>query len=285
MNYDNFFEDNGFTFLNDGLLHNVFEKDGLIYKVLKPHLDSFNTGNNFHVEVSSHKYLKNKGFNVATIEKIYSKNELIPDFCVLVEKKINGKMFKDSNINPYHIMQILSFIKSVSFVDAPNFGEIYKRKFENWNEYLIEQINIAKEVANKYFIQNKTISLLLEKNILSSNFKLKVPKYLIMDPNVENFFFVDNEIIAIDIDHPIGGDPLWQGACIYWYKKHWRKWLLKLDFFNENNYLLMLEYCIVFGLTTYDFLLKNNFDKNKFLYDRLEEVCIEYENKCKRKSC
>ena len=34
-NYDDFFKNNGYVFLNCGLIHNVYEKDNYVYKIVK----------------------------------------------------------------------------------------------------------------------------------------------------------------------------------------------------------------------------------------------------------
>ena len=220
------------------------------------------------------EYLFKNGFNVARVEKIFHKNELVKDFYVLKELKLEGKCYTDNNIPEECILSILKFIKRVSNISLNEYGIIFdKNNITNnsWQEFIEKQVRVAVKIINKYIeIDNE-----LKKELFnfSSDYVASVEsKFLIMDPNPENFIFTKEGMVAIDIDHPIGGDPLWQTACFYWYKEKWITELYELGFFNCENYKLMLIYCLIFGLNTFEFLEKNSILIDNWNFERLERL-------------
>lgn len=279
--YDKWFRNNGYKFLNSGLIHNVYEKDNCIYKIVKSNIINLNTKEHFEKEKNCMDYLFNMGFNVVKVEQIFNKNELVKDFYVLKEIKLEGKCYKEDNIPEEHIIDIFKFIKLIANISLNEYGIIFDKNTSpnnSWQEFITEQLETAIKIINKYF--NKKDNL-LKKELLNfdSNFiKNLDSKFLIMDPNPENFIFTKNGMIAIDIDHPIGGDPLWQTACFYWYKENWKSTLCELDFINCQNYRLMLIYCLIFGLNTFEFLEKNSILIDEWNFKRLERLGKEIIN-------
>lgn len=272
--YDKWFKDNGYKFLNSGLIHNVYEKNNYIYKIVKSNIKYLNNREHFEKEKRCMEYLNKKGFNIVKIEKIFNKNELVKDFCVLKEPKLEGKCYTENNIPNECILSILKFIKSVSNISLKEYGIIFDKNNKSdssWQEYINKQLRIAIKIINKYFQKFD----ILKKELLSFsiNYVMNVDsRFLIMDPNPENFFFTKDGMIAIDIDHPIGGDPLWQTACFYWYKEKWISELYALDFVNCRNYKFMLIYCLIFGLNTFEFFEKNSILIDSWNFKRIERL-------------
>lgn len=278
--YDNWLIENDYKFLNSGLVHNVYEKNNNIFKIVKSNIVSFNTDNHFEKEATCLKFLFDKGFDVVQIKKIYHKGELVKDFCVLEEAKINGKCYNEVNIPKDYVISILKFIQKVSNISLKEYGVIFDKEIDSnksWLEYLEEQIEIAEKIIKKYFNGDFTLINLLKKIDYKYLKKIK-SSFLIMDPNPENFIFTKDKMIAIDIDHPIGGDKLWQSACFYWYKEQWVSEMESLDYFNRNNYNILLTYCMIFGLSTFDFLEKSSIEIDDWHFKRMQRLMEEIAN-------
>lgn len=278
--YDKWLKENGYSYLSSGLIHNVYEKNGFIYKIVKSNIISSNTDNHFDKEVRCLDYLYNMGFNVVKIEKVYPKGQLIKDFCVLTEKKIKGICYNEENIPLKCIESILDFIKKVEKITLSKYGLIFdddKLCDENWYKYYYSQLEIAKLVIKKYFKEDKKMMSIIDEINKEYLYNVK-SHFLVMDPNPENFIFDKENMVAIDIDHPIGGDPLWQTASFYWYKEQWKDTMLKSNYYNYENYPIMLVYCLVFGLTTFDFLEKSSIKIEQWNFERIKRLMEEIEN-------
>lgn len=282
-NYDDFFKNNGYVFLNCGLIHNVYEKDNYVYKIVKCGLNSMNTNHHFFKEKKCMNFLKNKGFDVAKIIAIYKKGEFLEKYSVLKEKKIEGICFDDQKISNDNIIKILKFIQKVSKISLRKYGVIFDKDVKannSWKEYIIEQISVAHTIIKNYFNNDSFMNEQIDK--IDYIYLNKVEsKFLIMDPNTENFIFTKDKIIAIDIDHPIGGDPLWQSACIYWYKPNWKRNLEELNYYNKENYEMMLKYCIIFGLNTFNFHKVNKIEIESWNFDRINSLIMELKDERK----
>lgn len=278
--YDNWLKENGYKFLNSGLIHNVYEKNNRIFKIVKSNIILSNTDDHFEKEAICLEFLLNKGFDVVQIKKIYNKGDLLKDFCVLEETKINGECYKEQNIPQDCVISILKFIQDVAAISLKEYGVIFDKKIHSnisWIEYIEDQILIAKKVINKYF-KNKSILINQLKKIDYEYLKNVKSNFLIMDPNPENFIFTKDKMIAIDIDHPIGGDKLWQTACFYWYKEKWILEMKSLNYFNKDNYNILLTYCMIFGLNTFDFLEKSSIEIDEWHFKRMKRLMEEITN-------
>lgn len=278
--YDSWLKENGYKFLNSGLIHNVYEKNNNIFKIVKSNIVSSNTDNHFEKEATCLKFLYDNGFDVVQTKKIYHKGELVKDFCVLEETKIDGKCYNEYNIPKDCVILILKFIQKVSNISLKEYGVIFDKKInpnKSWTEYLEEQIAIAKKIIKKYF--NNDVILINQLKKIDYKYLKKVKSnFLIMDPNPENFIFTNDKMIAIDIDHPIGGDKLWQSACFYWYKEQWLLEMESLNYFNKKNYSIFVTYCMIFGLNTFDFLEKSSIKIEDWHFKRMQRLMEEIAN-------
>jgi hypothetical protein len=88
---------------------------------------------------------------------------------------------------------------------------------------------------------------------------------MILDPNEENFIFdeADKLVGVINIDHPVGFDPLYELSVCLYAKKYIFEMMrnLKRDYF--NNFIEVIKmYARIHSLA--DILFLNDKDKNLF---------------------
>lgn len=263
MKYSGWFEQNGYKFLAEGLVHNVYEKEGYIYKIVKENRFQLRSRDHFEKEKKVLEFLYQKGIPVVKVEKIYQVGELIEDYPVLCEKKIMNQVYNEAEISCKCVNEIIGFLENTSRICAPGFGALYgKREYEynTWDDFLTSEIN--KAVIVKELIGNKEefAAKLLEYVICNRGVMTysDVPRFLIMDPNPNNFFFEKEQLsVAIDIDHPIGGDPLWQWACVYWHKPAWIENMIKMGVLHINMMKKVITYTALIGLASIAFLIEN----------------------------
>ena len=268
-----------YKYLAEGLVHNVYEKNEHIYKIVKSNLPLFNVEKHFEKEFQCHSYLKQNGIeNVSEIIQILPKGSLIKDYEVLIEKKIKGICYKENEIKNADIKKIIKFLIEVSQISVSQYGVLFDNDIKSdtmWNDYIKNQIKNAKKIINKFFSKDSNLKKIINN---PANFIYnEESKFLIMDPNTENFIFTGKNFTAIDIDHPIGGDPLWQFACVYWHKPNWKKITNFKEIFKIYEKQI-LNYCILYGLNIFDFYEKNGFEIENTDINKIYELINEVKN-------
>lgn len=211
--YFYFFVQNGYSYVGSGWMHNIFEKGNRIYKIVKSEFIKFDSLEMYQLEKACMDFLRENGYIQAVkVYKIYAKNELVKGFCVLEEEKAVGFSRKRSNISKKQLDKILDFYMECLKVHGRSYGAYsieIKDMFDSWDAYLKKLLSNCEYVI-------KELGLRIDYALICDYFNREYrydgpPALLIMDPNVENFFFSNEEISSIiDIDHPIFGDPLYQ---------------------------------------------------------------------------
>jgi len=273
--YDLHLKQNGFHFLADGLIHNIYMKDDYIYKIVKPERCNFNLPDHFDTEYNCHKMLQEKGFDVAEIVEIFTPGKLVEGFPVLKERYINGDTLTEAQITDFHRSYVLQFLNSAAQLKLNGYGTFNRLSgiCESWAIFIAEQIEQARQACRN--IERPDIVNLLEGIDEYLSFSDQ-GRFLMMDPNPQNFIFnVDgtNRIVAIDIDHPIIGDPLYQWASIKWFKPQWFPIMLELELIKKDELSKLEKYEALFGVNLLFFYMQNNIDISPVL-EKLEKMYL-----------
>ncbi|WWR17204.1 hypothetical protein V1224_07210 [Lachnospiraceae bacterium JLR.KK008] len=283
LRYGGWFEHNGYTFLAEGLIHHIYEKDGYIYKIVKEDRPLFHRADHFEKEQKILTMLRTQGFPVAAVERIFRPGELIDGFPVLQERKITDTVYDEYRIPRGCVDEIVCFLAETAKLQAPGFGVLYEDRDRNAKEYEYDDwdvfIAVQLKLACALEIDEKQETLAFLQQLVLENrdqFRYYEPaRFLIMDPNPQNFFFDGEELTnAIDIDHPLGGDPLWQWACVCWYKPAWKENMARLGVVSDSDRRLLL-YTALFGMANADFEIKNLGAVDHYTIERMDVLRSE----------
>lgn len=276
--YGGWFECNGYRFLTEGLIHNIYEKDGYIYKIVKEDRPLFCRENHFERERNILNMLRAEGFPVVLVERIFQPGELIEGFQVLQERKITDALYDEVSIPKGCVDAVLEFLSGTAALPAPGFGVIYgdrEYEFETWDAFVDSLI----ETACGLELDGQQDVLTFLRRFAMDNREAFAycgnARFLVMDPNPQNFFFQGDVVTkAIDIDHPLGGDPLWQWACVYWYKPAWKENMERLGVVRDTEKRLLL-YTALFGMNCADFEIRNIGSPDGYTLDRMKKLASE----------
>lgn len=273
--YDSYLKQNGFHFLADGLIHNIYMKGGYIYKIVKPERSNFNLPDHFDTEYNCHKMLRGKGFDVAEIVEILPPGKLVEGFPVLKERYFNGVVLKEAEITDFHRRYVLKFLNSAAQLELNGYGTFnrFSGICESWAAFVAEQIEQARQACGN--IERPDIASLLEGIDEYLSFSDR-GRFLMMDPNPENFIFNadgTDRVVAIDIDHPVIGDPLYQWASIKWFKPQWFPIMLELGLIRKDELMKLEKYETLFGVNLLFFYMQNDIDFSPVL-EKLEKMYL-----------
>lgn len=221
----------GYSFLGEGFSHYTFIKDEKVYKFSKTIDSTVNTLQAYENEIYYMRLLYSYGFPCVKPLKIFAPGELLPQVWVLQEEKAKGISYKQNTIPDKAEVNIFNFIFGAYKIHDHWFGsngEYNSIRKSTWSDYLICQYNKTYNSILPYKpIDMLRMSLMIKEHIRYCG----PPALLIMDSNVENYFFDDSLSICsiIDVDHPIFGDPLYQCVSIRWHRQH------RFDRFIENS--------------------------------------------------
>lgn len=271
------FIDNGYKYLGHGYMHIVFEKDDKIYKILKSRFSAQDSMEKFVFEAKNLNFLRKFGLPTAKVLCIKKPGELIDNFHVLVEHKISGNVPDRNDVQAYQIYGIHNVLNSTHKIPVSQFGPIgdtglQKPTWCEYMEYLVDRasfiadllhLNMNMEYVKEYF---KTCYVYRE-----------TPKFIILDPNERNYIFDQNKQLAgiIDIDHPLGFDPLYEYAA-YLYSRPQQFFLMnKLGLIDKKSMHTIRKYAIIYSL--YDTWFR--YEKNQFrINDKIEFYINQVKN-------
>ncbi len=269
--YYNYFIKNGYKCIGHGFMHVIFEKNNLIYKIVRSEFKQFNSVSEYENEAKCLDFLRQNDFSTPHVIKIYNKNELIQDYIVMVEEKIHGIVKPYKNLNTNNIKSIMGTIYRAHNIKMPYFGTVCdtKSQFKTWAEYLsylIDRATLASQIFKIKYNPDDSRKYFSTKYVYN-DFAL----FLLLDPNEENFIFnSENKIVGIiDIDHPIAFDPLYEAALYLYIRPVIFNKMAKLP----NNILTgnietIKQYAIIHSLADLLFL----YEKDKKLFqDQLTE--------------
>ena len=264
--YYRYFIDNGYTYFGHGYMHAIFEKDGIIYKILRSSFGLDLNKSRFQFESDMLQLVANVGVPVASVVHIYGPGELVPNYCVLAEKRIYGNNYSVEDLTTNHVSAMMSVFKLAHNIKLNFFGPISDTKLQvdTWQEYLEHLVMKAREVQKLFEIDidiDSAIKYFANKYRYTDN-----ARFLILDPNEKNYIFNANDKLAgvIDIDHPIAFDPLYDAASFLYARPKIFNMMRQIGAVNDNDMETIKNYAIIYML--YDLWFryeKNNYQINK----------------------
>lgn len=255
-------------------MHVVFEKDNVVYKLVRSKFKKFDKKYDYEFERDNLDFLRKYGISTPKIIKIYDAGELVDDYIVLAEEKLKGIVKNEKTLNVQNVKEIISFQEKTHSYTMPFFGQLYDKnlQFSSWNEYLSYITERAQRASALFQIPFNVNEI--EKFFSAEYQYTDLSRYMILDPNEENFIFdeADKLVGVIDIDHPVGFDPLYELSVCLYAKKYIFEMMrnLKRDYF--NNFIEVIKmYARIHSLADILFL----YDKDKNLFKREIEACAK----------
>ena len=205
----------GYEYVGHGFLHNIYEKDGLIYKCLK-YACMDNPFHKFEHERASMDFLRGRGIPTVRIVDIVD-DGILPGVCFLVEEKAEGINYSKTRMPGALRGPFFDYLMKITKIEMPFWGDTKPdgtKKENGWIPFLASYVKgldgLPEDVKNGH--SEKELLAWMKRNLPADG----RPHFMVMDANPENFFWNEkNEICAaIDIDHPVCGDPLFQMASI-----------------------------------------------------------------------
>lgn len=216
--YYNEFIRNGYKCIGHGFMHVIFEKQNLIYKIVRSEFKQFHSVTEYENEAKCLDFLRQHGFSTPRIIKIHDKNKFIKDYSVMVEEKVHGVVKTYQQLSTDDMGSIMKTVYQVHNIEMPYFGIVCdtKSQFKTWTEYLyylIDRATLASQVFKITYNPDASRKYFTEQYVYKDS-----ARFLLLDPNEENFIFNSDNTISgiIDIDHPIAFDPLYE-AALYLY--------------------------------------------------------------------
>ena len=192
----------GFQRLGSGVMHTVYEKDSIAYKLVRPGKVILNTRAHFEHEKDCMHKLYNMGVSVAHIYDIVEPDCIIPYYYLLKEEKCTGILYTWENLPISRRNSIFQFISSLTNQIGNSFGRIIDdaTHYDGWIDYLLNKIQGYEDLRDEYgfFIEKDKLVALGYKYVVYDG----PPRLLLMDFSPMNFFFdnVGHIIKIIDID-------------------------------------------------------------------------------------
>ncbi len=259
-----FLEKNRLDRYSEGLVHYVYKKGDLIYKKVKENFVDFKGEDHFILEKKVLELLKKKGItsaNVRGIEKVGGDFYLVEDF-------ITGYQKGKGELNPHEIDEILKFVDNVHKIKLKGYGEVSGNlcgKYKTWRDFISRSLRkntsylVSKEVISQELADSAEAIVLNNLSLLEYRFRGSV---VLTDLNPMNFFFNNNQRLtgAIDIDHPISGDPLYEYGCLRWYQDDIFTYLANARDFSFEDLKKILIYEALCGISVISWMHMNNLD-------------------------
>ncbi|MBR4507377.1 MAG: hypothetical protein IKP24_02475 [Alphaproteobacteria bacterium] len=271
--YYGFFIKNGYSYIGHGYMHVVFEKNGIIYKVLRSAFGTDKDVNRFKFEADMLETVSRYGVPAASVVHIYAPDELIPNYCVLAEKKILGKIYSSEELNIKRVCEIQSVLNKVHNISLDFFGPISTPVLQvnTWREYMNYLIKKAHKINNILKI-DINIQKVEQYFITQYNYNDKA-KFLILDPNEKNYIFDSDDNLngVIDIDHPIAFDPLYEFAGFLYSRPKTFSLMHRAKIIDTKDMPVIKNYAIIY--TLYDLWFR--YEKNKCVINKRLDYYIK----------
>lgn len=179
--------------------HYLFCKDNKIIKIARNIYNNADTDESYFIKKTAHEILLCHGFTATKVNRIYNKDELVENFVVLEEDKIEGQVYYRKDSDEKVLRQILHFMQDATKINGTRFGMLDKfgnALYSSWKDYLSVVISNANTKDRKCFLQE----LRYVPNDVKSSF-------VFTDCNTANFIFESGRLkCAIDVERPLFGD-------------------------------------------------------------------------------
>jgi hypothetical protein len=250
-----------FKKINEGLVHEIFLEKGRVYKRPKDNFKDFQNVEHFEIEKKTLELLKKNGLPAVEIFEIYVKDNKP----ILVEEFVkDGYQKNKKEINYKEKKEILTLLRKVHKIKLKGFGIMKKNlegRYKSWRSFLKYSLraNLNYLVSKKIYNleESRNILLLCNKYIEALEYNEK-GSLILSDINPMNLFFKDNKIIKIiDLDHPLIGDSLYEYSAIKWYYEDLFKVYLKNNTPKRDDFIKILFYEIIHGISVIAWEYKN----------------------------
>ena len=277
--YYNFLINCGYAYLDSGYMHNVFEKNNRVFKIVKSKFIFWDNEDNYLIEKTSLNILKKYGFPVPCV---YGTSYIAignQSFWAMEQEKVVGVSKKYCELIDVEKKDIIVFMDKISQIRSTNFGPIKSSidsEYKSWREYLDVLCNIAYTTVIKF-----NMNIDIERIIMSAKCKvscLTQGGFLILDSNVRNFLMKDNHVSGIvDIDHPIFGDPLYQVAVIKYFEQDMYKLFLEYKNYSKEELDIVKLYEIIFALNDLNFRVSAESKYMEFFDMYVDKIYAAYQ--------
>ena len=245
---------------SQGLVHFIYRHGNYIYKVTKSEFPDFNTQEHYLIEKNSLNLLSTLGVPVPPKISVDTKNIGNKEVAYISESFVEGIQYSWEKLSPKALTNLNNTYTRIHQVKVKKFGPLNSNlegSFLSWHDYISSIVNNSKflDTENKIKINNivEKLSVYLD--------EINTPKLVFVDFNPGNIFFnkSDDIIGIIDIDHPIGGDPLYDFASVKWYSpKTYKKLKENIIKFNPNDEKIIDFYCLIQGINVIDWMKEHN---------------------------
>lgn len=244
---------------SQGLVHLIYRYGNYIYKIAKTDFPDFNNREHFLIEKKTLELLATLGVPVPIEKKVGAENIDNKNISYLCESFVEGVQYKWDSLPNKALTNLFDIYTKAHKVAVKNFGPLDSGlggNFLNWYEYIVNIINNSDFLK----LENKKIMDRVVVKFSDYLYKIKTPSLVLVDLNPGNIFFnKDSDIMGvIDIDHPIGGDPLYDFASVKWYNpKTYKKFKDNITKFDLGDEKIINFYCLVQGLNVIDWMNKH----------------------------
>ena len=191
----------GYTYLTCSEKHYIFEKERVVVKIAKSEYNNSETDESYYIEKAALDCLSLHGLPVAKVHKIYAKGELLDDFTVLEEEKVNGVVYYKKDSKEDILRQALNLMTEATKIAGSKFGlmdQDGEAKYSSWQEFLLEVVEKMPQDERRLCVQK-----------IESMPKPEKPSFVFTDCNMGNFIFRGKRLEkAIDVERPLWGDKL-----------------------------------------------------------------------------
>ena len=245
---------------SQGLVHFIYRHGNYIYKVTKNDFPDFNNKEHFLIEKKSLKLMSTLGIPIPSEIVVGVKNINRKKIFYLHESFIKGIQYQWENLSSKALTNLKDIYINVHQAKLNKFGPLNSKlegSFSNWHDYIS---NIV-ENSNFLNIKNKKKIHDIVKQFSSYLNEINTAQLVLVDFNPGNIFFneTDDIVGVIDIDHPIGGDPLYDFASIKWYSpKTYEKLKNNIIKFNPSDEKIIDFYCLIQGINVIDWMKEHN---------------------------
>jgi hypothetical protein len=257
--------------INNGLVNEIHLVDGRIYKVaINPKLVS---RRRLVTELSALSLLRKNNLPAARpykIETCIHKGVKKP--CLILEYIDSNRTLSDTaNPGSFFLERVLPQVHGIS---NDRYGELNGLKFKSWRGYLLYALLSSLLYPALYAQKIKLVASLMHFFIHLLKYIPNQPRisFLLIDYNLNNFLIKNNdEIVMIDVDHPIYGCIEYDVASLLWYKNY--KVLSSIDYLKYNQ-LELKSYMLHKGLCNLMWLCNHGFpiDQITLAYDALVQI-------------
>lgn len=255
-----------------GLVHNIYLVNKYIVKISKKEFPDFNCKKCFLLEKKSLELLRLNGIPVPKSLIVSSLMINNVRHFYLLEDFVVGKQVKWGGLNSVSISNINDIYNISHKIKVNGAGPLdyqFNGFYKTWGDFIKKSI----EKCKKYLSNNPNIKIIpeiytvLKKNYLdiSKSKSLNQNVFLLVDFNPGNMFLdkVGNVISVIDIDHPMGGDYLFDYAPINWHHKSTFEKLQSRHLnLQDKEILIVFYYTLIYGLNTIVWRTKHNLSCN-----------------------